>query len=178
MTLTFSFLQNSPMSSADPIMKYLFHLSHGHLTLDPDAKAFTAYPRQRNFDPDFVTNIISQRNDDDLVEIVLDTGCTSAITPSIKDFVEYHPISGGSNSYIQTASGPTRIAGYGIVNWTLMSENGSTLILNLPCKHVPSAKIRLLSPQDLCSFHGLDISLDHFGGNSNYFWLRDPHHQE
>jgi hypothetical protein len=103
------------MSSIDFIAKLSSSCFYNHLIQDTicqmqpskplysGTKPLTAYPRQKHFDPDFVTTIISQRNNADLVEIVLDTGCTFAITPSKKDFVEYHPIPGGSNSYIQKA---------------------------------------------------------------------------
>ena len=64
-----------------------------------------------------------------------------------------------------------KIAGHGLVCWNLVSDNGNILSLKLPCHHVPEAKIRLLSPQDFCQFNDLDHSKDHFGGNSNYFWM-------
>jgi hypothetical protein len=85
---------------------------HSSNPLYSDTKALTAYPKQKHFDPDFLTTAISQRNDAELVDIVLDTGCTFAIFPSKKDFVSYHPIYGVSNSYIQMASGPTCVTGY------------------------------------------------------------------
>jgi len=57
---------------------------------------------------------------DSLIQIVLNTGCTFAITPERGDFVTYHEAQ--EVAFVQTAGGPTKIVGHGIVHWTLIGE--------------------------------------------------------
>ena len=132
--------------------------------------------QRSDFDPDFVAALISRDSSDDIVDIVdivLDTGCTFAITPDRKDFIEY---TAGSLGSVQTVNGPTPMAGYGKVRWTLISEDGKHIRLVVPCHHVPASKVRLLLPQDFCQYNGFDRSKDQFGGNSsNYFWMHSDH---
>ena len=104
-----------------------------------------------------------------MFQIVIDTGSSFAITPDRNDFLSYEPIS--DQETVLTAGGPTKIIGCGIVEWVLLSEDGSLLPVKVPCKHVPSATMRLLSPQEFCQFLGLDQRRDHYGGNANYFWM-------
>ena len=130
--------------------------------------ALHSHIQRSDFDPDFVATLLSRGITDDVVDIILDTGCTFAITPDRKDFIEYHA---GSVGNVQTVNGPTAMIGYGLVRWTLISEDGSLSHLIVPCHHVPASKVRLLSPQDFCLYAGLDRSRDQYGGNSNYFWM-------
>ena len=136
--------------------------------------ALNAHLSRSDFDPDFVATLLSRTNAaEDIVDIILDTGCTFSITPDRRDFIEYHP--GTTGHQVQTVNGPTDLTGYGRVRWTLISEDGSLLDMILPCHHVPASNVRLLSPQDYCQHRGLDRSKDQFGGNSNYFWLNADH---
>ncbi|KAI2509575.1 hypothetical protein MHU86_4836 [Fragilaria crotonensis] len=130
--------------------------------------ALHSHIQRSDFDPDFVATLLSRGTDDDIVDIILDTGCTFAITPDRRDFIEYHE---GSVGKVQTVNGPTPVVGHGLVRWTLISEDGSLSYLVVPCHHVPASKVRLLSPQDYCLYNGLDGSRDQYGGNSNYFWM-------
>ena len=139
-------------------------------------KAMHSHLSRADFDPDFVATLLSRSNtSDDLVDIILDTGCTFSITPDRRDFVDYIP--SGALGQVQTVNGPTQVAGYGQVRWTLIREDGTKIDLLIPCHHVPSSSVRLLSPQDFCHHHGFDCSTDHFGGNSNYFWMHADHNQ-
>ena len=157
--------------SAPSSFDFSIHLisdSHSPLPL-----ALHSHLTRNDFDPDFVTALLSRTNSsDDIVDIILDTGCTFSITPDRRDFVEYYP---GSVGKVQTVNGPTPMAGYGRVRWTLISEDGTHLELVVPCHHVPASTVRLLSPQDFCRSNGFDRSQDQFGGNSNYFWMHATH---
>lgn len=130
--------------------------------------ALNSHIQRSDFDPDFVATLLSRGGDDAVVDVILDTGCTFAITPDRKDFIQYHE---GSVGTVQTVNGPTAMVGYGLVRWTLISEDGTLSHLVVPCHHVPASKVRLLSPQDFCLYAGLDRSRDQYGGNSNYFWM-------
>ena len=45
---------------------------------------------QNDFDPDFVAHLFSAVHDSDIFEVILDTGCTYAITPFRSDFTSYN----------------------------------------------------------------------------------------
>jgi hypothetical protein len=135
--------------------------------------AMNAHRTLNTFDPEFVLRLFSVVTDrEDVFEIILDTGCTFAISPHREDFVDY--VEGGLGS-VNTVGGTTQVVGYGVVNWQIISESGEETVIRVPCHHVPASKVRLLSPQDYCAFHGFDRSRDHFGGNSSYFWLHLSH---
>jgi hypothetical protein len=93
-------------------------------------RAFHLHLQQPNFDPNFIANLVSRCNSRDVVEVILDTGCTFAITPDRRDFIEYYPSSSGS---VETVNGPTINAGHGTVQWTLIGEDGELLDLTIPC---------------------------------------------
>jgi hypothetical protein len=127
--------------------------------------SLNAHISLKDFDPDFIATLLSRINYDGFAEVVLGTGCTFAITPDKRDFLTYHNVQG------RLRQDQTAISGHGIVRWTLVSEDGIPLDLDLPCRHVLSAKIRLISPQDYCQYRGLDQLRDQFGGNSRHFWM-------
>jgi hypothetical protein len=123
----------------------------------------------QSFDPKFIAKLLSNRGSlPDLFEIILDTGCIFAITPYQSDFIEYLE---GQFGTVNTVAGPTAIAGYGKVEWTVVSDNRHKINICVPCHHVPGAKVCLVSPQDYCLYHGFDRSRDQFVGNSSYFWM-------
>ena len=137
----------------------------------PTSLALHSHITRADFDPDFVATLSSRGSDAEVVDIILDTGCTFAITPDRRDFVVYHEGPSHEHAMVQTFNGLTPLTGSGLVLWTLLSENGQHLHIQVPCHHVPSSTVRLLSLQDFCLYKGLDRSKDQFGGDSNYFWM-------
>ena len=149
-----------------------------HFRLGSDVPAtlpsvLNAHLTRADFDPDFVATLLSRQPNHDVVDIILDTGCTFSITPDRRDFISY--TKGSFVGKVQTVNGPTEVLGVGIVRWTLISEDGRKMDLLVPCHHVPASTVRLLSPQDFCQSQGFDRSKDQFGGNSNYFWMHADH---
>ena len=119
------------------------------------------------FDPTFYCTLFSQE-EDEIIRIVLDTGCSFAVTPYAEDFIDLRE---GDFGTVQTTNGKTEIRGFGRVMWTVISEDGTELDIIVPCHWVPESSQRLLSPQDYCSFHGLDQTKEQFAGNQSYFWM-------
>jgi hypothetical protein len=163
----------SPYSERIPVACQQRELCNDYFSLSSDLKctgeAMNAHRTRQSFDPAFIANLLSNRGlNANLFEIILDTGCTFAITPFRSDFIEY---SEGTFGNVNTVSGPTSIVGFGHVEWTVVSENGNETVITVPCHHVPAATVRLLSPQDYCLYHGFDRSRDQFAGNSSYFWM-------
>jgi hypothetical protein len=134
--------------------------------------ALNSHVQRADFDPDFVASLISRNSGDDIVDIVLDTGCTFAITQDRRDFIKYTE---GSMGNIHTVNRPTSVSGYGKVRWTVISEDGRPVQLIVPRHHVPASKVQLLSPQDFCQYAGFDCSKDQCGGNLSYFWMNSDH---
>jgi hypothetical protein len=163
-------LTQPPLSLSD--FSFTFHLASDNFDSLPSA--LHAHVTRADFDPDFVATLLSRAPDNNIVDIILDTGCTFSITPDHHHFVIYEE---GSFGQVQAVNGLTSMAGYGLVRWTLLSEDGTHLHLLVPCHHILTSKVRLLSPQDYCQYQGYDRSKDQFGGNSNYFWMHANQNQ-
>jgi hypothetical protein len=108
------------------------------------------------FDPGFIAHLLSGfATEDDIFEVILDTGCTYAISPHRDDFVKRALLDKNMTS-VMTVNGPTSVAGVGIARWVFLCENGQEVELLIKFHHVPGSKVRLLSPQDYCQFHGFN----------------------
>jgi hypothetical protein len=101
----------APVNHCPTILDPIFCLLSDVLNLP---LALNAYISLKDFDPDFIATLLSRSNYNGLVEVVLDTGCTFAITPDRQDFLTYYSVQGRLHQ-VQTAGGPTAIAGHGIV---------------------------------------------------------------
>ena len=69
--------------------------------------------------------------------LILDSGCSIAISPHIHDFID-----GTHNTQAHTIKGigsGLTASGMGIVNWSLTDRSGNTKTLKLTCLHVPDA---------------------------------------
>jgi hypothetical protein len=103
--------------------------------------AMNALTSLTDFDPDFVAVITTKDQHDNLIHIVLDTGCTFAISPEEKDFTVYQP--SHRSSIVKTVGGPTTIEGHRMVEWTLVSKDGQ--LTGPCCKNEISIPTRFLS---------------------------------
>ena len=99
---------------------------------------------------DFSEGTATITSDDFMV--VLDSGCTCAISFDKKDFV-------GSIRPVQfvelkgIASG-LRVQGIGQVHWTFLNEHSQRITIPITCLYVPEAPTRLLPPQQLSEQNG------------------------
>ena len=77
--------------------------------------------------------------------IIWDSGATYAITPHIEDFIpeSYETIS----SSVRGLTSTTPITGRGTVRWRFKDINGIPATIEVFAHHIPSAEVRLLSPQ-------------------------------
>ena len=82
--------------------------------------------------------------------LIIDTGASVCITPLKSDFQTYHP----STMKIKDLSSSNTVAGEGILCWTVVDVNGNHVTLTLPGYHIPTAEVRLLSPQLLLEQNG------------------------
>ena len=75
--------------------------------------------------------------------IIFDTGASLNLTSERKDFIDYQPIEGHIDGINSTAG----VEGIGTVRWKIKDDNGKVHYIKCQAKHVPSAKVRLFSPQ-------------------------------
>ena len=83
--------------------------------------------------------------------IIIDTGASVCISPHRSDFLTYH----SSQMRIKDLSSSNKVQGEGIIRWKMQDANGHPVDIELLGYHIPSADVRLLSPQ---------VLFDTFGG--------------
>ena len=79
--------------------------------------------------------------------LIVDTGASVCISPKREDFIYYQD----SKANIKDLSKTNTVSGEGIVGWKVRDTTGKVVNLDLPGYHIPSAEVRLLSPQVLLS---------------------------
>ena len=82
--------------------------------------------------------------------LILDTGASVCITPLKTDFTTNH----SSEMKIKDLSSSNTVAGEGLLCWNVVDIDGNHTELILPGYHIPTAEVRLLSPQLLLTQHG------------------------
>jgi hypothetical protein len=101
---------------------------------------------------------------DDML-VVLDSGCTCAITFDKDDFVgQIRPV---QNVELQGISSGLCVEGIGQVNWTFLNEFGHRTTIPLTCLYVPAATTRLLPPQQLSTRHDASYANGSWVGSGN-----------
>jgi hypothetical protein len=84
-------------------------------------------------------------SDDDIV--ILDSGCSIAITPDLTDFID-GTYAAQDNQISGIGSGLTS-AGIGEVNWKFIDNDNKPVTMKLTALHVPDIPCRLLPPQQI-----------------------------
>ena len=82
--------------------------------------------------------------------LVWDTGASYGLTPFRGDFLDYEECS----IPVQDISKTNMVIGIGTVMWKFKEASGGTIYLPILCYHLPTADIRLLSPQTYHQLHG------------------------
>lgn len=82
-------------------------------------------------------------NDCHSMPIVIDTGASRSISPHRSDFITYEDYHGS----LGTISHESAIVGKGKVKWDIIDQNGKSCVITTEAYYVPSATIRLYSPQ-------------------------------
>ena len=97
--------------------------------------------------------------------VIIDTEVSVCILPHQSDFVTYAT----RTLKINDLSSSNRVAGEGLIHWSLQDINSAVVTLEIMGYHIPNADICLLSPQvlirtssghALLNHNGMDISLD------------------
>ncbi|KAL7465924.1 hypothetical protein ACHAXS_006229 [Conticribra weissflogii] len=82
--------------------------------------------------------------------VIWDTGASYGLTPFRGDFIDYEEC----NVSVQDISKTNTVIGIGTVMWRFKATNGDELYIPFLCYHLPTADIRLLSPQTYHQLHG------------------------
>jgi hypothetical protein len=85
---------------------------------------------------------MSQFNDHK-VPTVIDTGASRSLTPFRSDFVKFT----NQQSSISGIGSDSQVEGFGTVRWKIIDENGTIQSIETEAYYVPTAHIRLYSPQ-------------------------------
>jgi hypothetical protein len=80
--------------------------------------------------------------------IIFDTGASITITPFKEDFITFNEDNG--KSHLQGITGSTVCRGKGIIELSVIADDGSSRIINTNALYVPAATVRLLSVQSYC----------------------------
>ena len=77
--------------------------------------------------------------------IVIDSGATMSLTPVLSDFIT--PLQVPLHAHIRQVNGLIKIEGIGQVRWSMHDLFGSTATVETTAYYIPSADVRLFSPQ-------------------------------
>ena len=89
------------------------------------------------------SSIFLSQHDERQVPIVIDTGASTGLSPFKEDFISYTP----QKSSISGIAHESEVLGVGTVRWEVLDVNGVKNFIETEAFHVPSAVIRLYSPQ-------------------------------
>jgi hypothetical protein len=95
------------------------------------------------------------------IPLIIDTGASCCITPCKSDFKPGSYRS--SDIKVRDLSGENQVIGQGAVLWTVKDTRGRKQVIELPALHIPTAKVRLLSPQVLKKLHNVGGSIEEDG---------------
>ena len=101
--------------------------------------------------------------------ILLDSGCSVSCSGFRDDF--HGDLVLGNFGTITTANGEANIEGFGMIRWTVVTEDGHPFEFMVPGYFSPSIRMRIVSPQDYCRYHKLDSRKIQFGGNADWMHL-------
>lgn len=92
--------------------------------------------------------------------LIIDTGASCCVSPTKDDFIPgtYRD----SQVKIKDLSGSNKVAGKGMLRWTVVDNTGCTHDIEIEGYHVPQASVRLLSPQSLYKKFGGNGYQDEF----------------
>lgn len=80
-----------------------------------------------DFDPGFIAHLLSGfEHDDDIFKVIINIGCTYAITPHKDDFIQHMPLDQQNTAFlsVMTMNGPTSVVEIGITRWVFLCKNG------------------------------------------------------
>ena len=110
--------------------------------------------------PQVVMESVYLTKAEDSMPIVIDTGASRSISPHRSDFIEFRP----HHMDIGTINASSKVEGAGIVRWKVTDQNGLTSVIETAAYYIPSASIRLYSPQYHFRKHcGGSLTMDNVG---------------
>jgi hypothetical protein len=89
------------------------------------------------------TNVFMSSLDQRTIPIVIDSGASKGLSPIRSDFIQFRQL----KSKITGIGAQSEIGGVGIVRWKIIDQHGKVDIIETEAYYVPSAHIRLYSPQ-------------------------------
>jgi hypothetical protein len=129
---------------------WMYSFTEGKVTVNLSRRFYHCYPVAYMF------NISTQH-----IPLIVDSGASVCITPCKSDFIPntYRE----SNMKVRDLSGENAVAGEGLVRWAVLDSSGNTRVIEIAGIHIPTAGVRLLSPQVLRHTHGIGGSIEDDG---------------
>ena len=93
--------------------------------------------------PQVVMDSMYLSADEASMPIVIDTGASRSISPHKSDFIEFR----NHSMDIGTINASSKVEGTGIIRWKVTDQNNVTSTIETAAYYIPSASIRLYSPQ-------------------------------
>jgi hypothetical protein len=140
----------SPAEAARAIIRpWMYNVSEGRVTVSLARRFARVYP------------ILSYNVKLQHIPLIVDSGASVCITPCKSDFKPGTYRS--SNMKVRDLSSENKVDGEGLVQWAVKDTNGNTHVIELPCLHIASAGVHLLSPQVLNKRHHVSGSIEDDG---------------
>jgi hypothetical protein len=157
-----------------PNVNHYAHPLHHSQATEIHAMLFTLHS-------DFAEGTTPITSDDMLV--ILDSGCTCAITFDKSDFIgPIHPV---QDVELMGISSGLKVAGVGQVIWTFLDENLHRVQIPLTCLYIPEDNTCLLPPQQLSEWNEASTangSWIGYGGSAHVFHegscIKFPYHKD
>jgi hypothetical protein len=122
------------------------------------------------FNPTLCASLKSElKQGTDVFEVVLDTGCSFAMTHDLNNF-QSEPVFDDWGT-VQTASTTLPLTAFVTIHWKVQTSAGESCILTVLGFYVPRSSVHLLYPQDYIRHHRMSTQIDQYGGNSKEFWM-------
>jgi len=123
-----------PSSKYESILDFVNNqrLQYGSILYNSDQEVFPIGP-----------NCVFFNQSDINIPIVVDSGASKGLSPIKSDFIKFTPC----NSHIDGIGASSAVKGKGIVRWKVVDLHGDIQFIECEAYYVPSARIRLYSPQ-------------------------------
>ena len=137
---------NTHQSSMNPNFQAeitrLNSITKGHSKMDPVLSSMETL-LYNSVVPQVVMESVYLSKDEASMPIVIDTGASRSISPHKSDFIKLEKF----DMDIGTINASSKVEGTGMVRWKVTDQHGVTSLIETAAYYIPSANIRLYSPQ-------------------------------
>ena len=134
--------QSSMNLSVQAEITRLNSITKGHSKMDPVLSSMETL-LYNSVVPQVVMESVYLSKDEASMPIVIDTGASRSISPHKSDFIKLDKF----DMDIGTINASSKVEGTGMVRWKVTDQHGVASVIETAAYYIPSANIRLYSPQ-------------------------------